>query len=73
MSFSPSTLIVHRGDRIMWINKDPFPHTVTSTGRKFDSHLIAPGASWSYVARKPGEYDYVCTLHVTMKGKIVVR
>lgn len=73
MSFTPATLMVHRGDRITWINKDPFPHTVTATDKRFDSHLIAPGASWTYVARKAGEYDYRCTLHVTMKGKIVVR
>lgn len=72
MSFHPGTLVVRRGDRITWTNRDPFPHTVTATNGKFDSHLIAPGASWTYVARKPGEYDYVCTLHVAMKGKIVV-
>jgi plastocyanin len=73
MSFSPQTLTVRRGDRVTWINKDPFPHTVTATDGKFDSHPIAPDGSWTYVARKPGEYDYVCTLHVTMKGRLLVR
>lgn len=73
LSFKPQVLVVHRGDRITWINKDPFPHTVTSTTGKFDSHEIAADGSWSYVARKTGEYDYVCSLHVTMKGRIEVR
>jgi plastocyanin len=73
MTFKPQVLVVHRGDRITWINKDLFPHTVTSTAGKFDSHLIAADGSWTYVARKAGEYDYVCSLHVTMKGKIEVR
>ena len=73
MRFNPQILRVHRGDRITWINKDPFPHTVTATDGKFDSHQIAPDGSWTYVARKPGEYDYACTLHVTMKGKLEVR
>lgn len=73
MSFRPQVLVVHRGDRITWINKDPFPHTVTATDGKFDSHQIAPDGSWTYVARTPGEYDYVCTLHVTMKGRVEVR
>lgn len=72
MSFEPQVLVVHRGDRITWINKDPFPHTVTSTAGQFDSHEIAPDASWTYVARKAGEYAYVCSLHVTMKGKLEV-
>ena len=72
MRFNPQTLTVQRGDRVTWINKDLFPHTVTAPG-KFDSHPIAAGGSWTYVARKAGEYDYVCSLHVTMKGKIEVR
>ena len=73
LSFKPQVLVVHRGDRVTWVNRDPFPHTVTSTAGKFDSHEIATDGSWTYVARKAGEYDYVCTLHVTMKGKLEVR
>lgn len=72
LRYSPQTLTVHRGDRVTWINKDPFPHTVTSTTGKFDSHEIAPGGSWTYVARKAGEYDYLCSLHVSMKGRLEV-
>lgn len=73
MRFSPQTLSVHRGDRITWINKDPFPHTVTAADGEFDSHPIAAGGSWTYVARKAGEYDYACKLHVDMKGRLLVR
>lgn len=73
MRYRPRVIVVRKGERIRWINEDPFPHTVTSAEGKFDSHLIAPGGSWSYVARKTGEYRYMCTLHVTMKGRIDVR
>lgn len=73
MRFTPQMLVVHRGDRIRWVNRDPFPHTVTAANGAFDSREIAPDGSWSYVARKAGEYDYRCTLHVTMKGKLEVR
>lgn len=73
MAFKPQVIVVHPGDRITWINKDLFPHTVTSTAGKFDSHPIDPNRSWTYVARKAGEYDYVCSLHITMKGRIEVR
>lgn len=73
MRYHPQTLTVRRGDRITWINEDLVPHTVTATDGRFDSHVIPPDGSWTYVARKAGEYDYRCTLHVTMKGRLVVR
>lgn len=71
LKYEPETLTVKRGDTVIWTNKDPFPHTVTAAG-KFDSHDIAAGASWKYVARVAGEYAYICTLHTTMKGVLRV-
>jgi plastocyanin len=73
MRFTPQALTVRRGDRVIWINKDPFPHTTTADRRTFDSRSIEPNASWTYVARKPGDYDYGCTLHPTMKGTLAVQ
>lgn len=73
MRFNPPRLVVSPGERIQWTNRDPFPHTVTASDGSFDSHTIRAGGSWTYVARKPGEYDYACTFHPTMKGVIVVR
>jgi plastocyanin len=70
--FVPETLTVARGDRVTWVNKDPFPHTATASGT-FDSKSVAAGTSWSYVADARGEFAYVCTLHPGMKGKLVVR
>ena len=69
--FHPATLTVHRGDRIVWRNKDLVPHTATSHG-VFDSRSIAPGSSWTYVARKVGTLPYVCTFHPTMQGSLAV-
>lgn len=70
--FVPETITVEKGDRVVWVNKDPFPHTATAE-RAFDSGNVAPGASWSYVARESGEFAYVCTLHPGMKGRLVVQ
>jgi plastocyanin len=72
MRFNPDTLTVERGDTIVWVNKDLVPHTVTAA-HTFDSHQIAPQASWTYVARRPGHYAYVCTLHPTMKATLIVK
>jgi plastocyanin len=73
VQFSPAELIVHPGDRIVWVNKDPFPHTATAANKAFDSGSIAADASWSYTAAKQGEIEYGCTFHPTMKAKIKVQ
>ena len=73
LQFQPAELIVHRRDRIVWTNKDPFPHTVTAASKLFDSRSLGAEGSWTYVASRRGEFPYGCTLHPTMKGKIVVQ
>jgi len=72
VKFEPASLNVARGDTVVWINKDPFPHTVTAQG-VFDSHEIAAAKSWKFTPRKPGVYEYVCTLHPGMKGTLTVK
>jgi plastocyanin len=71
VSFQPTDLTVSAGDAVVWVNKDPFPHTATSS--VFDSKTIAAGESWTYTAKTRGEFPYVCTLHPTMKGTLRVR
>jgi plastocyanin len=73
MRFNPEALSVRRGDRIVWINKDLFPHTATAKAKEFDSGSIAAEGSWVFVTNEPGEYAYVCTFHPTMAGMITVR
>jgi plastocyanin len=72
VQFAPDTLTVRRGDTVVWVSKDPFPHSVTSKDGRFDSHEIAAGESWRYQPRKAGAFTYVCTLHPTMKAKLRV-
>ena len=72
MQFSPASLTVKKGDKVVWRNADLVPHTATATG-SFDSKTIAAGKSWTYVAGKAGTHAYVCTLHPTMKGTLVVQ
>jgi plastocyanin len=71
--FQPDDLALEPGESVIWINRDPFPHTVTATAGTFDSKEIQPGGTWTYKARKKGELKYVCTLHPTMKGTLRVK
>ena len=72
-TFAPASLTIASGDSVVWLNKDPFPHTATSKAGGFDSQVIAAGESWKYVARKKGDFAYICTLHTTMKGVLRVK
>ena len=70
--FEPTTLTIKAGDTVVWINKDPFPHTATAQTGGFDSQSIAPDQSWKYTPGKTGVFPYGCTLHPTMKGTLRV-
>ena len=70
-SYAPLVLTVKRGDIVVWVNKDPFPHTATSAG-VFDSKSIAAGASWKYKANTLGDHPYTCTFHPNMRGTLRV-
>ena len=71
-SFKPESLTVAAGDKVIWLNKDPFPHTATSTSGGFDSGNIEPDKSWTFTAVKKGEFGYICSLHPTMKAVLKV-
>lgn len=72
-SFQPAAVTITAGDTVVWVNKDPFPHTATSKSGVFDSQAIAEGKTWSRTFKVKGEFPYVCTLHPTMAGTISVK
>jgi plastocyanin len=73
LQYTPPHLTVQRGDRIVWVNKDLFPHTATATDKAFDSGSIDVSKSWAFLAKKTGTFTYTCTFHPTMKGIIEVK
>jgi plastocyanin len=73
MQFSPQVLEVKAGDTVVWVNKDAFAHNAVTTGRGFQSKEIEPDGSWKFKAVKKGTFPYICTLHPTMKAKLVVK
>jgi plastocyanin len=72
-TFRPEALTLKAGDKVVWVNKDFFPHTATSKAAAFDSGSVATGGSWSHTFTKSGKYPYICTFHPTMKGTIRVK
>jgi len=73
LKFSPATLEVKAGDTVVWQNKDPFPHNVSAENKAFHSPDFGSGRSWTFKAKRKGEFAYVCTLHRNMKATLVVK
>ena len=69
-TFSPSELTVAKGATVTWTNKDSMAHTVTSSS--FDSGPVQNGGSFSFTFTQAGTYDYHCSIHPSMTGKITV-
>ena len=72
VAFQTPELTVRAGDVVAWKNEDSVEHTVTALDGSFNSGNIKPNGSWRLVAKKPGRYDYYCTLHPNMKATLIV-
>jgi plastocyanin len=73
-AFSPNTLTVPKGARIVWINRDDEPHTIISAAGAFKaSQALDTDDSFATTLDKPGAYAYFCGIHPMMVGKIIVR
>src|SRR6184192_2056533 len=72
LTFAPPSLTVKTGTTVTWSNEDDIPHTVASSTRVFKSKALDTDDSFSFTFTEPGRYEYFCSLHPHMTGKIVV-
>ncbi|GAA3035665.1 cupredoxin family copper-binding protein [Kitasatospora albolonga] len=73
-AFAPADLTVAPGTRIVVANQDSAPHTVSATGKAFDTGRVEAGASATFTApAAPGSYPYLCDIHPFMGGTLTVR
>ena len=71
--FSRPALTVPVGTTVTWLNRDEDLHTVVSTTLAFKSAGLETDEAYSYKFAKPGVYEYFCTLHPLMTGKVIVK
>lgn len=82
---SPNPIQAKVGQTVVWTNDDSAFHTVTSgkigaadAGKMFDSGLQGPtaltakGKTFEHTFDTAGDFDYHCTLHPAMTGKVIV-
>lgn len=71
--FTPQQLTIAQGTTVVWTNDDDVPHTVVGTRKEFRSRALDTGDQFSFTFTKPGTYEYFCSVHPMMTGKIVVK
>lgn len=73
-AFVPATLTVPVGSTVTWTNTDEDPHTVAdrSSAHLFRSAALDTKEKFSFTFSKAGSYEYFCTLHPHMIGKVIV-
>ena len=77
--YDPSPITIKKGSSIIWINKDPTIHTVTSgktdndpTPYEFDSAMMTFNSTYIHKFDKEGTYYYHCYVHPFMTGIVNV-
>jgi plastocyanin len=80
-TFTPADTCVDNGATVTWTNGDTVDHTATernpvtdaaATSPAFDLSLSATGGSANQTFADAGTYHYLCTIHPTMTGRVIV-
>jgi plastocyanin len=71
-AFSPQAVTVKVGSAVTWTNGDGFAHSVKSGDGSFVSENIEQGQSYSATFATPGTFAYICGIHNSMTGTVVV-
>jgi plastocyanin len=73
-AFTPPVLTVKAGTAVTWINNDDVPHLIVNVQNRFKSSpVLDTDQRYSVLLERPGAYDYFCSLHPKMQGKLVVQ
>jgi plastocyanin len=71
-TFKSNVITVPVGTEVTWTSQDVVFHTVTAGDWAFNSGMLRPNASFRHTFEVPGEYEYICAIHPSMHGAVVV-
>jgi amicyanin len=72
-TFIPAEITVAPGTTVTWTNNEAMPHTVVDQNKGFRSKTIVKDGTFSFTFTTAGDYDYLCSIHPNMKGKVTVK
>jgi plastocyanin len=72
-AFNKSEMTIAQGTTVRWTNLDNVKHDITSTTGKFESPALDNGDTWEHTFNDLGTFEYFCSLHPAMTGKLIVK
>jgi plastocyanin len=72
-AFVPNEITVAPGTTVTWVNNEAMPHTVVDPNKAFRSKTLVKDATFSFTFTTTGDFDYLCSIHPNMKGKVIVK
>ncbi len=70
--FDPPTVTIAAGDTVRWINRGRIDHNIWLKDQSFNSEIMHTGDSVEHPFTTPGTYPYLCGLHPSMSGVVIV-
>jgi len=71
-AFEPAAVTIHPGDSVTWRNDDASPHAIVFKDGAPGAASLFPGESFTRSFASPGTYEYSCSFHPYMTGKVEV-
>lgn len=72
-TFKPASITVPAGTTVSWTNEDAFAHSVKPADDLFPvSPNIDPAGTFRHTYDQAGTYPYICGIHNSMTGTVVV-
>jgi amicyanin len=71
-AFEADNITVPVGSTIVWENRDDTPHNVVAVAGGFRSPALDTEDKFSFKFDTAGTFDYFCSLHSFMKGRVIV-
>lgn len=77
MKYDTPEVTIKSGRTVTWVNTETMPHNVAFRAGmigdgKLDGAMLKRDETYSITFNEPGTYDYFCTPHPFMKGKVIV-
>ena len=72
MRFDPEIITVKPGTTVTWVHGSQMPHTISGNADGMRSGTLYRGQQYTHTFNATGNYSYVCDLHPSMRGSVVV-